>query len=618
MVGNGATTERIRDQGSWLPPWLNDVREVPIDPERSPKGSPPERYRVRQHADGKVLTCVEAPTIKVRIEQGHSITATAARSAAPGSIFLDGAAQGEPFLDPKREIYNLDHHEGCVRAFTMATCEQAMVLLRKGLDLRKRDWTVYANDPDLDTVLAIWVLVNHIRLHESHEARRRVMPLLRLQGAIDAQGLELQDLCGFSDDQLAEMQDWIARLREREVSIKARRRWRDLDLLDYTAEVLHAVDALVYPPAQLAGVEEVEELARVQIASGSIAVVCRSRTGIYEVERHLRRLHGRRLGVIALQKDEATYAIRQVDPYLPATLEDVYTHLNLVDAAVPGPRSVNRWGGSAEIGGSPRGSGTRVTPDQIALACQQAFATRTLGQRLLRIAGAVTRNAGLMLAALSWTVFLALLAGGVGIPGEPVPTPTAEFPALLILLGSGVLLWRGRRTRGLYGLKRPTGLLWWLLLPVALGGALSGGVWIPAGPLPEPGRLVPSWTGVAALFVLPVAAEIVFRGLLLGGLASAFPMRRLGARFLFSWPAFLSAALYALWGVVLAHPSVGLIQSAPSPAIAGPIVVPAHLGAFAFGVAAGLAREQSASIVIPILFHCLSAAAVIAAAGWLG
>jgi hypothetical protein len=143
---------------------------------------------------GAVLACIEAPTVRVRVRQGRSVTAAAARAAAPGSLFLDGAAQGPPFLDPKREVYNLDHHEGCVRAFTLATCEQAMVLLRKGLDLRRRDWTVHANDADLDTVLAIWVLLNHIRLADERTlARARIMPLLRLEGAIDALGLEMQD-----------------------------------------------------------------------------------------------------------------------------------------------------------------------------------------------------------------------------------------------------------------------------------------------------------------------------------------------------------------------------------------------------------------------------------------
>src|SRR6059036_2949344 len=120
-----------------------------------------------------------------------TIADSAARKAAPGTIYLDGAAEGGPFLDVEKGLFNLDHHEGCVRSFTLATCEQAMVVIRKGMDLQRRDWTIYANDPDLDTVLAIWVLLNHVRLNELNgKTRVRIMPLLRLQGLIDAQGLE--------------------------------------------------------------------------------------------------------------------------------------------------------------------------------------------------------------------------------------------------------------------------------------------------------------------------------------------------------------------------------------------------------------------------------------------
>ena len=72
----------------------------------------PDRYRIKRDNTGAVLTCVEAPTVSVRVQHGFTVTAAAARSAAPGSVFLDGAARGEPFLDPKREVYNLDHHEG--------------------------------------------------------------------------------------------------------------------------------------------------------------------------------------------------------------------------------------------------------------------------------------------------------------------------------------------------------------------------------------------------------------------------------------------------------------------------------------------------------------------------
>ena len=565
--------------------------------------SPLDRYRVRPAPGGALLTCVEAPTVRVRIRQGHSVTAAAARSAAPGSIFLDGAAQGEPFLDPKREVYNLDHHQGCVRAFTLATCEQAMVLLRRGLDLRQRDWTVHANDADLDTVLAIWVLLNHLRLKDERgEARARIMPLLRLEGAIDAHGLQLEDLCALPPAVLAEMKDWVAQLRQQEVALKARGRWLGLDLVEHTAALLRTADALVYPPQQFDDVEEIEELARTTIAGGSIAIVCQSGVGIYEVERQLRRLHGRRLGVIALQTSPSTYTLRQVDPYLPGTLEPVYAHLNLVDPAAGGHGSADRWGGSAEVGGSPRGTGTRVSPEQVAHACRQALSPPTRLERLSRIAGAALRSVDIMVVALASVFALGSFGDPVALRNRLAPQLDGQFAVLLATLGVAVLLLRGVRAPGRHGLRRPAGFDWCLVAPFAVAGALAGGVWIPAGP-------ISSATFMPGVLALPLAAEVIFRGLFHGSLVTHFRIQRCAGPWFLSWPVVLSAAFYALWGALLQLPSIALAGSVPW----GTTCWPALLGALLFGAAAGIARERSESIAPPVVLHWLCVAAAVLA-----
>src|SRR5512136_1016088 len=160
-----------------------DQGEESSEDSAAPTGHLPDRYVIKEMAKVRVLSCTEAPTLSVRVERGYTVTAAAARRAAPGTIYLDGAAQAEPFVDAEKQVYNLDHHVGCVRAFTLATCEQAMVMVRRRLNLRERDWTVFANESDLDTILAIWALLNHIQLNdEDPEIRNRILPLLRLQG----------------------------------------------------------------------------------------------------------------------------------------------------------------------------------------------------------------------------------------------------------------------------------------------------------------------------------------------------------------------------------------------------------------------------------------------------
>ncbi|NWF54826.1 MAG: hypothetical protein HXY45_08550 [Syntrophaceae bacterium] len=62
-----------------------------------------------------------------------------------------------------------------------------------------------------------------------------------------------------------------------------------------------AIDAMIYSPAHFGEVVVVEEPARAGIGDNQLAIVCRSDRGICELEPHLRRLHGKRLGVIILQ-----------------------------------------------------------------------------------------------------------------------------------------------------------------------------------------------------------------------------------------------------------------------------------------------------------------------------
>jgi len=554
------------------------------------------RYRVREDPDGRVLVCSEAPTLRVRIERGLSVTAAAARGAPPGTIFLDGAAQGEPFVDPQRGVYNLDHHEGCVRAFTLATCEQAMVLVRKGLDLRRRDWTIFANDVDLDALLAIWVLMNHLRLaSEDPRPRAAVMPLLRLEGAIDAHGLELADLTALPDATLAEARRSMDRLLAREQALRASGGFSRIDPLEYAADRLAALDALVYPTGLFEGVAEIDELARFELSPGSVGVACRAGVGLYEVEQQLRRVHGGRLGLLVLQKGPTTYSLRQVDPALPVGLDEVYARLNLVDPASGGSLSANRWGGSAEIGGSPRRTGTALDLAQIAAVCRRVHRPSSLAGRLLRIGALALASAAAL--ALALAAIPAARSAARVVPALAA-APALAFALGLALLSSGLLALVARRTPGLFGLRRPVGRDAWLALPLALVGAAAGGVWVPA--LEWPGAAAPAgrWLALLALPLLPLGAEVLFRGLVHGSLAASGRIQRAGGPWRLSWPALVCAALYAPWCAVLA--ALAVVQP-PAPVAPGAPI----WGGLAFGVAAALARERSESLFVPILLHAL-------------
>jgi hypothetical protein len=85
----------------------------------------------------------------------------------PYSIALDGYVRGEPFLHhtPDGPFRNFNHHEAVDRSCTSATCEQvrrAVILglfdLYGGAAARRAD--VWVNDCDQDVCLATWILLN--------------------------------------------------------------------------------------------------------------------------------------------------------------------------------------------------------------------------------------------------------------------------------------------------------------------------------------------------------------------------------------------------------------------------------------------------------------------------
>lgn len=94
-------------------------------------------------------------------------------SHPPFSIALDGYVKGEPFLmttagGPYR---NFNHHEAVDRSCTCATCEQVRRAILLGLydlytDEDGRRATIWVNDCDQDVCLATWILLNPDRAGE--------------------------------------------------------------------------------------------------------------------------------------------------------------------------------------------------------------------------------------------------------------------------------------------------------------------------------------------------------------------------------------------------------------------------------------------------------------------
>ena len=429
----------------------------------------PDRYAIKEVGTNRALTCFEAPNLQVIIKAGLTVTASAARKAAPGTIYLDGVAQAEPFLDHDKKVYNLDHHEGCVRTFTLATCEQALIMCVKGLDLRDREWKIFANEPDLDTILAIWIILNHQRINNRDAIHRRsLFALVRLEGIIDALGLELRELSGLPADLLQKLMRVIDRLRVEELELKKAGEWSKTDFLAYTVGVLRKLDQFLIKLGELDDFKGVEELARIELTNNRIAVVVASDLGIYELEPHLTKLYGNRLGWVALRRGEKDYTLRQMDLFMPVNLEDVYQRLNFMDPAVKGRINVSRWGGSGDIGGSPRDLGTRLLPGEIVSACRDVIEKRSDIRHVKRFLSSAVFSMLIVIAAVAtaqnWEPARWL---GREALGEVFRSPVVGFHAALLFFTLIMLGIVALRRPWQFGMILPAGKR--LVAPSALG-----------------------------------------------------------------------------------------------------------------------------------------------------
>jgi hypothetical protein len=277
---------------------------------------------------------------------------------------LDGVFGGPAFLDNEHRQYSLDHHAGCVRAFTLATCEQACVMLMQRIPLWEGEWHVYINEPDLDALLAAWVIMNHYALaHDDYALLRKAMPLIRVEGVIDAYGFDKALLSGLPGRIYEAKKNRIVKLRRPERALREKGEWSSADLVAFSIEQLKRLDAELFPRGlpRIMGVET----HKLQASTRKIAVLVRSQRGIYEIEEQLRDKHADELALIVLDSGHGRMTLRLVDAFMPKNLNAVYGPLNERDPRVTSGDETNVWGGSDEIGGAPRLTGTGLSGAEV-------------------------------------------------------------------------------------------------------------------------------------------------------------------------------------------------------------------------------------------------------------
>ena len=276
----------------------------------------------------------------------------------PFSIALDGYVNDAPRFTPEGPYANFDHHEGVDRLSTRSTCMQVFMALTLGfLDSFSQDGEPYAhlwvNDPDQDTCLAVWQLLNP-ELISNMSIRRPLGRLLITEDILDctagaypasARSMEMRQ------------QAWVF-----EPYFNAR---IDGSLATMSADEMESVilSVCLRISAHTAGEgKEVELDTRYDEVGGGpgwrmiVEHGMHARTELFSA--------GVRAFVSVRDNGNGTwtYSIGRMSPFVRFPIRELYAVLTEAEGL---PEGAIGWGGSNTIGGSPREGGSRIPPAEV-------------------------------------------------------------------------------------------------------------------------------------------------------------------------------------------------------------------------------------------------------------
>lgn len=294
--------------------------------------------------------------IKTIIEPGKQVSWDEFNSSKTNSIALDGYVTDGPKWDEKSLNANFDHHNSVVREATMSTAMQIYFAIKGGMMSRyeNTEISVFINDVDQDTTMAIWLLKNY-KLFEGTNSVPHVNRILTLNDRLDITGGAFPMSI---DDKVYFQHCWVfqpyTNLRISGAIAKADKKVFEnclesiLSRLDkllmgeaeeyipsFDYEILHTSDNLIVVDETLGGIEARHYLFTHNIINKSY------------------------LSIIAKKNDGSfVYTIGKKSRYIKLPMREIFEELNKLENTRD---NSNCWGGSDIIGGSPRATGSHLT-----------------------------------------------------------------------------------------------------------------------------------------------------------------------------------------------------------------------------------------------------------------
>ncbi len=279
----------------------------------------------------------------------------------PYSIALDGYVYGKTVFNANGPYANFNHHEGVDRLSTRSTCMQIYFSLVLGLmDAFSINGiphvNVYVNDADQDVCLSYWLLKNH-KFMRSIRWDTPIAKLIVIEDFLDASaGAYSFDHCE-QPHALLKKQAWVF-----EPYTDARK-----------ARVLQTMDA-----------HAMQDL--IEAVLDRISLFAESKEGRIEFESEFEVIGGGQGWKMIAEKDGCarsqiyatgakafvsvcerkdgnyTYAVGKMSPFVNFPIADIFSALNTAEKLTD---IANCWGGSDIVGGSPRRTGSTLSPRQV-------------------------------------------------------------------------------------------------------------------------------------------------------------------------------------------------------------------------------------------------------------
>lgn len=273
------------------------------------------------------------------------------------SVALDGYVNEGPQFHDEKIMVNYNHHEGCDRLATRATCAQVLMAIRQGMFQRFRNnygpiANVYVNDCDEDVCTSWFLIRNHYMVESTMNPL--INKLVAMEDALDSTA----GAYPFPAD-LPALQElaWVFE-PYRQFRMNGGLEKRNAESFkSIIMDVEHRIMQYVTGHGKCMSLDT-----RYDIIGGTDGWVmvkeigAHARTGMFG--------NGIKAYVSVRERNDGkyTYTLGKLSPFIPFDLLRLTKIFNDKDGSVT---STDKWGGGNNIMGSPRVSGSSLTPAQL-------------------------------------------------------------------------------------------------------------------------------------------------------------------------------------------------------------------------------------------------------------